>query len=125
MTVMMLCVVAHQATFIFLWMSLCKQLRIVLYFCNPQHICSYCSCCLSVRFLLVSQLAVVLADYVHQGLLTVVRWPYQNCVRNMGSGRKVVLGAPLNKVFTPPRAIAQTAALASCYSRWETSQGRD
>jgi len=64
-----------------------------------------------------SQLGAVLADYVHSGLLTVVRWPYENCVRGMGSGRKVTVTQPFHAVFAPPRAIAQTGALASCYSR--------
>jgi hypothetical protein len=64
------------------------------------------------------QLGAVLADYIHMGLVTTVRWPYENCVKNMGSGRKVMLSAPFRDVFMPPRAISQTGALASCYSRW-------
>lgn len=93
-----------------------------------------------------------LADYVWEGVVTVVRWPYRNCVLGMASGRWVAYSkegedkqepridgdALVNRsqsrdsldagqsgrsrsYFTPPRAIAQTAALASCYSRFRGS----
>jgi hypothetical protein len=67
----------------------------------------------------------ILHDYIRRGLVTVVRWPYENCVKNMASGRWVnhvtvdARGVPDNQFFRPPRAIAQTAALASCYSRFK------
>lgn len=73
------------------------------------------------------QLARVLHEYVKEGLVTIVSWPYENCVRRMASGRGM-WWIPPNKTwsgtfdyFQPPRAIAQTAALASCYSRFRTS----
>jgi hypothetical protein len=73
-------------------------------------------------------LYVVLQDYITSGVVTVVRWPYQNCVKNMGSGRWVNIMAPKkngvefsNVFFQPPRAVSQTAALASCFSRFKST----
>jgi hypothetical protein len=66
-----------------------------------------------------------LQDYILRGVVTVIRWPYENCVKQMASGRWVnyltqdAHGVQENKFFNPPRAIAQTAALASCYSRFK------
>lgn len=57
----------------------------------------------------------MLRYYVMKRIVTVIKWPYQNCVRNMGSGRIIHYGF----FFRPPRAISQTAALASCYSRFK------
>ena len=61
-----------------------------------------------------------LSDYVIEGTVTIVPWGYQNCVRGMASGRWCHwdLKPPRGQVFWPPRAIAQSAALASCYSRF-------
>lgn len=73
-------------------------------------------------------LSVVLKDYIRDGIVTVVRWPYQNCVKNMGSGRWINIMAQMknstefsNVFFQPPRAVAQTAALASCFSRFKST----
>ena len=62
-----------------------------------------------------------LSDYVIEGTVTVVPWGYQNCVRGMASGRWCHWGlhSPKGQVFRPPRAIAQSAALGSCYSRFK------
>jgi len=63
-----------------------------------------------------------LSDYIADGNVTIVSWPYSNCVEGMGSGRWVQWmhdGASI--FFQPPRTIAQTAALASCYSRYKYS----
>lgn len=48
-----------------------------------------------------------------------IKWPYENCVQSLASGRSVgwedsmvpVLGS---RFFQPPPRIAQTTALASC-----------
>jgi hypothetical protein len=84
----------------------------------------------------------VLSEYIQEGVVTVIRWPYCNCVDGMASGRWIgyhtyesVDGTPLSAVpkhlrpihssfkskfqfFFPPRAISHTAALASCYARY-------
>ena len=61
-----------------------------------------------------------LSDYIREGVVLVVPWMYENCVRGMGSGRYVMYRDPNEGVvaFRPPRAIAHSAALASCYSRF-------
>ena len=75
-------------------------------------------------------LSYTLRDYIRSNIVTVVRWPYENCVKNMGSGRWVNVVIPseksngteqMNVFFQPPRAISQTAALASCFSRYKAS----
>lgn len=68
----------------------------------------------------------VLQDYVSKGAVTVVPWPYDNCMHGMASGRNVGWATSLNpvlgpKFFQPPPRIAQTAALASCYVRFRSS----
>jgi hypothetical protein len=55
-------------------------------------------------------LADTLQDYISRGVVSVVRWPYENCVRGMATGRHVAL-------FKAPGTIAHNAALASCFSR--------
>ena len=63
-----------------------------------------------------------LSDYVSEGVVTVVPWGYENCVRGMGGGRFVTWrdAEEWGQVFKPPKAIAQSAALASCYSRYRS-----
>lgn len=68
----------------------------------------------------------ILSDYIWENVVTVIKWPYSNCVRNMASGRWVSYNlingsrnSSTNKYFFPPRAIAQTAALSSCYMRFK------
>lgn len=56
-------------------------------------------------------LSNVLVDYIQAGIVSVVQWPYQNCVRGMASGRMV-------SDFKLPGTISHNAALASCYSRF-------
>ena len=68
-------------------------------------------------------LRTLLADYASEGVVTVVPWAYENCVRGMAGGRFLTY-APENSthkidIFHPPKAIAQSAALASCYSRYK------
>ena len=68
-------------------------------------------------------LRTLLADYVSEGVVTVVPWAYENCVRGMAGGRFLTY-TPENSVYAidvydPPKAIAQSAALASCYSRYK------
>jgi len=70
----------------------------------------------------------ILSDYVKEKIVTIVAWPYENCVRHMASGHLTFwfpdidkTGDTLNvETFRPPRAIAQTAALDSCYSRYRS-----
>lgn len=60
-----------------------------------------------------------LVDYVNEGLVSIIPWPFMNCVRNMAGGRWSSYeynGESLS--FKSPRAISQHAALASCYSRF-------
>lgn len=68
------------------------------------------------------KLASDLSDYIAEGIVTIVSWPYLNCVRGMSSGRGTWWLEEWDQVeftyFQPPRAVAQTAALASCYSRF-------
>ena len=76
---------------------------------------------------LVSQHSIAyaaLSDYVTEGIVTIVPWGYQNCVRGMASGRwchwfNINATVDNGTYFHPPRPIAQSAALASCYSRFK------
>lgn len=68
-----------------------------------------------------------LKHYIDIGLVTLIQWPYNNCVKGMGGGRWLhwksrnsTLGND-SKYFRPPVAISQTAALASCYSRYRST----
>jgi hypothetical protein len=81
-------------------------------------------------------LSSALSYYVRSKIVTIIPWHYENCVRGMASGRGVSFlekaekssmnaslttnGAIASKYssFSPPRAIAQTAALSSCYLRF-------
>ena len=64
-----------------------------------------------------------LSDYVTEGTVTIVPWGYQNCVRGMASGRWCHwTNSSMSHEeyhFQPPKAIAQSAALGSCYSRYK------
>ena len=62
----------------------------------------------------------VLSDYIREGVVVVVPWMYENCVKGTASGRYVIYTDPTEGLvaFRPPRAIAHSAALASCYSRF-------
>jgi hypothetical protein len=74
------------------------------------------------------ELKQLLKDYINRGMVTVVPWPYSNCVNGMTSGRPVyyrkrnglTTGQSVN-VFKPPVAVAQYAALSSCYARYRQS----
>lgn len=79
-----------------------------------------------------AQLLRLLADYVAEQRVTLVPWPYENCVRGMASGRGITYEVPsggggndsaaanaTSEFFQPPRCIAQAAALASCYLRFQ------
>lgn len=77
-------------------------------------------------------LADMLTDYIQQGIVTLVPWPYTNCVHGMSaSGRSIsyydtgnVNPYALNDfdkhrfAFHPPNRITQSSALASCYTRY-------
>ena len=68
-------------------------------------------------------LPLALQDFIAEGRVTVVPWPYRNCVRQgMSSGRWfgwMESGEQNLTWFPPPTAIAQTAALDSCYLRFK------
>lgn len=67
-----------------------------------------------------SNINSVLDDYIAEGRVTIVRWPFLNCVRHMANGRWATWYENDVKFdFKSPRAIAQSAALASCYSRFK------
>jgi hypothetical protein len=65
----------------------------------------------------------LMSSYISKGVVTVVEWPFDNCVEGMASGRNVgweeskfsKLGT---QFFQPPPRIAQSTALASCYTRF-------
>ena len=62
----------------------------------------------------------VLEDYIKEGFVTIVSWPYQNCVKGMASGRYASWRLNGTKYeFHPPKAIAQSAALTSCMTRFK------
>jgi len=71
-------------------------------------------------------LASTLSDYISEHLVTLIQWPYQNCVKNFTNGGRSFFYY-LNqerehkdlRVFHPPNPIAQTAALTSCYTRFK------
>lgn len=66
-----------------------------------------------------NKLPEVLKDYIKEKIVTIIPWPYSNCVLGMGGGR--MIHARNIGSFLPPKAIAQTAALASCYSRFKAT----
>ncbi len=85
----------------------------------------------------MSPLQRVLRDYIQEGIASVIPWHYDNCMTQggMASGRALNVYLDCSdtsnlstcnniptkvKHFFPPRAIAQTAALASCYTRIRT-----
>ena len=62
----------------------------------------------------------VLEDYIKEGFVTIVGWPYQNCVKGMASGRYTSWHTPEKRMeFYPPKAIAQSGALSSCMTRFK------
>jgi hypothetical protein len=64
-------------------------------------------------------LAQALSDYVKEGIVSIIPWPYMNCVRDMAGGRWSSYRKKREYlIFKSPRAISQHAALASCYSRF-------
>jgi adenylate kinase family enzyme len=67
-----------------------------------------------------SRLNGALTKYIDMGLVTLIHWPYSNCVKGMASGRWMQWNDTSNHLiyFRPPKAIAQSGALASCYSRY-------
>jgi hypothetical protein len=74
-----------------------------------------------------THLSDILSDYVKERTVTIITWPYENCVRHMASGHLTFWYPDIDKnstenvqTFRPPRAIAQTAALSSCYSRYRS-----
>lgn len=81
------------------------------------------------------ELADMLADYIQQGIVTLIAWPYANCVTGMiASGRSTsfIDTDHVNPTaenyyskhwfsFHPPNRITQSSALASCYTRFRHS----
>eukprot|EP01035_Chromulina_nebulosa_P024674 gene24674-32136_t len=73
-------------------------------------------------------LSAILSDYVHERIVTLVPWPYQNCVRNFTNGGRSFFYY-LNesrdhkdlRIFKPPNPISQTAALTSCFVRFKST----
>jgi hypothetical protein len=62
-----------------------------------------------------------LTKYIDMGLVTLIHWPYSNCVKGMASGRWMQWkrgGSNHSIYFQAPKAISQSGALASCYSRY-------
>lgn len=67
-----------------------------------------------------TSLAYILRDYVRERIVTVVPWQFTNCVRHMANGRIAIwFENDVKYYFQSPKAIAQSAALASCYSRYK------
>jgi len=75
-----------------------------------------------------------LRPYILDNTVTLVSWPYMNCMRNMGTGRYLYFYEPSSKgyirgeelythkrSFKPPKKIMQSSAIASCYSRFRWS----
>ncbi len=80
-----------------------------------------------------------LRSYIHRDIVTIVPWHFENCVRHMASGRIAEYNyncshkrsynvCPHDKRgqdvihqvwFSPPRPVAQTAAIGSCYVRFK------
>mmetsp|Transcript_24260 Transcript_24260/g.23315 ORF Transcript_24260/g.23315 Transcript_24260/m.23315 type:complete len:568 (+) Transcript_24260:830-2533(+) len=64
----------------------------------------------------------IVAKYVNIGLLTLIHWPYSDCVKGMASARAMQWNDTQNTAesiyFLPPKCISQSGALASCYSRY-------
>lgn len=68
----------------------------------------------------VSNLKIVLSDYIEEGIVSVIEWHYMNCVRGMASGRSIVfIENSTTHHFAAPKPISQNAALASCYVRFK------
>ena len=73
-------------------------------------------------------LSAILSDYVRESIVTLVPWPYQNCVRNFTNGGRSFFYY-LNesrdhkdlRIFKPPNPISQTAALTSCFVRFKST----
>lgn len=62
--------------------------------------------------------------YIEEGIVTLVSWPYMNCMRNMGTGRYIYFYEPSSKgfirgdelyshkrSFKPPKKIMQSSAI--------------
>ena len=65
-------------------------------------------------------MVAAVSDYIEEGTVTLVPWAYKNCVEGMAGGRSAQWVENGEKyVFLQPKAISQTAALASCYSRYK------
>ena len=69
-----------------------------------------------------------LHSYTEEGVVTLVSWPYMNCMRNMGTGRYLYFYEPSSngklsqeqlyshkRSFKPPKKIMQSSAIGSFY----------
>ena len=66
----------------------------------------------------------ILTDYINDGLVTVVSWPYQSCVSGMAAEKPLQWSHDERKytvTFQPPKEISRHAAMASCYSRFRST----
>ena len=66
----------------------------------------------------------ILTDYINDGLVTVVSWPYQSCVAGMAAEKPLQWSHEERKYtvrFQPPKEISRHAAMASCYSRFRST----
>ena len=66
----------------------------------------------------------ILTDYINDGLVTVVSWPYQSCVSGMAAEKPLQWSHEERKytvTFQPPKDISRHAAMASCYSRFRST----
>mmetsp|Transcript_32823 Transcript_32823/g.47387 ORF Transcript_32823/g.47387 Transcript_32823/m.47387 type:complete len:616 (-) Transcript_32823:38-1885(-) len=81
---------------------------------------------LAVETHMQRQLEALLAKYRAEGLVTLVSWPYSNCIRHMETARPISFRRHCGPNTTNfrleaflPTSIAQAAATASCFSRFK------
>lgn len=60
----------------------------------------------------------ILRDYIDYGIVTVVPWPYKDCVDNMACDRSL---QHHEFFFDPPPKLQKRIALQSCYLRFQSS----
>lgn len=89
-----------------------------------QHFFIYDTSCSHSGNSSMTVLRRLLRDYIGKRLVSVIPWYWSNCAKHMASGRYTIRVIQHNgseqtiESFRPPPALAQIAALASCYSRF-------
>jgi hypothetical protein len=66
----------------------------------------------------------ILRDYIDYGIVTVVPWPYKDCVDHMACDRSLRISSANeqeNLFFEPPPKLQKAIALQSCYLRFQSS----